>query len=141
MAIRTTNELVEGVISVDDSISLTPFIAAASALVDRVKKVAVDNALLLPEESTDPDRDTLLQQIETWLAAHFYAMRKPRPTSETAGPVQASYQSKVDLNLYLSHYGQMAIVLDTTGTLKALSKGQVQSSVTWLGKSPRTPRC
>ena len=119
---RTTSELVAGLIEVDASISLEPFIATASLLVSRV---------------ADADSDLEgehLELIERWLAAHFYAMRDPRPVSERADTIEVVNQSKVGFNLALSHYGQTAMTLDTSGTLKALSDGKkFTSSVTWLG--------
>lgn len=121
--IRTTTDLVAGIIDLDVSIPLDPFIQAANLLVDKIT----------------PDLgDTTMEVVERWLSAHFYCMRDPRRTSEKAGSVAASYQSKVDLNLYLSHYGQMAMVLDTTGTLRALSHSRKKTRLTWLGATPVT---
>lgn len=122
MAVRTTSELVEGIIEVDDSIDLTPFIAVASALVDEIA-----------DESEHDSARLLL--IETWLAAHFYTNRDPRPTSEKAGPVSESFQSAVALNLYTSHYGQTAMLLDTSGLLRGLSSGKRVAKVAWLGRT------
>lgn len=117
---RTTSELVGGIIEVDDSISLEPFIATATSLVDRIAT---------PSELSASD----LELVERWLSAHFYAMRDPRPTSEKAGPVAEDYQSAVALGLNASHYGQQAMLLDTSGTLRRLSRGISKAKVTWLG--------
>ena len=121
MAIRTTEEDVASIIEVDSDISLTPFIETASHLVDRV--AAADSTV----------SSTTLELIERYLSAHCYTFRDPRVTSERAGSVWASYQSAVSFGLKTSHYGQMAISLDPTGTLKALSEGQRRASVSWLG--------
>lgn len=122
MAIRATESLVAAIIEVDEEINLSPFIIAANALVE---EIAIDSG-------HDEARLTL---IETWLAAHFYAMRDPRVTDERAGPVSASYQNKVDLFLSLSHYGQMAQTLDTSGLLMGLSGQKTRTaSVQWAGK-------
>lgn len=121
MAIRTTSVAVEGIIEVDANIPLTPFIETASSLVDDV--AAADS----------PPNSTRLELIERYLSAHFYTLRDPRPTSEKAGPVASSYQSKVDLGLNTSHYGQMAISLDPTGTLKRASSGRKIGATCWLG--------
>lgn len=127
MPIRTTEAEVEAIIAVESTADLTPFIAAASALVDTVVEQDTDGALT----------DERLLLIETWLAAHFYTVFDPRPTLERAGTVEVSYQSKVGLYLATSHYGQMAMTLDTTGTLRKLSETGVPTklslSVTWLG--------
>lgn len=128
--IRTTPSLVAGIIEVDTSIVLDPFISAASSLVDLIQKRA---------EAVEPDDSDLLNRltlIETWLSAHFYCIRDPRTIRERAGPVDEYFESKVDLNLYISRYGQMAIVLDTSGLLRELSvkdKRRVVAGVTWLG--------
>jgi len=122
MPIRTTTTLVGEICEVDPTINLAPFIAAASNLVDRIA-----------QESSSPD-DATLTLIETWLAAHFYCMRDPRTTQEAAGPVSASYQSKIDLHLRLTHYGQMAMTLDSSGILASINRGKRQGGVTWLGR-------
>ncbi len=119
---RTTVEAVGKIIEVEDAIDLAPFIETASALVDTVVAKASET---LPSER--------LELIERYLAAHCYTLRKPRPTSETAGSVSISYQSKVDLNLATSHYGQMAMTLDTSGVLRNLAKNRRQGKVVWLG--------
>ena len=122
--IRTNPTLVSEIIEVDPRINLDPFILSASVLVDEIEQN--------PKSNLTPER---LELIERWLAAHFYAMRDPRAETEKAGSVGVTYQSKVDLNLSLSHYGQMAIVLDTTGTLRLLSEaGRVQRGAFWLGR-------
>lgn len=135
--IRTTTELITEIIGVNPTIPLTPFISAASVLVDQVRDAAQAGNLLNPVESGDPSREERLVQIETWLAAHFYTIRDPRREQEAAGSVRATYQSKIDYNLALSHYGQMAMVLDQTGTLRALSENKSSTSRTarvfWAG--------
>ena len=123
---RTTSEEVALIIEVDESISLTPFIEAA-------------NALVTEKCSTDDYDATRLELIERWLSAHFYAIRDARPTNERAGSVGASYQSKVDLGFDVTHYGQMAMRLDTAGGLAALNAeakkgGSRTATVTWAGK-------
>lgn len=108
---RTTKELVEKIIELDATVNggdISAFIETASALVDE---------LCQPQGYSE----TRLELIERWLAAHFYAIRDPRLTSEQAGSVQASYESKVDLGLQLTRYGQQALMLDTKGGLAALN--------------------
>lgn len=121
---RTTDEAVREIMDVDPGITdLEPFITPANALVTEVCAVV------------DTYDDERLELIERWLAAHFVCMRDPRYVTEKADRVQATYQSKVDLFLSTSHYGQMAMVLDTAGGLKALNKNSARRtmSVTWLG--------
>jgi hypothetical protein len=123
--IRTTPELVAGLVQVDSNITLDPFISAASILTDRVAA-----------ESNSPD-DNVLQVIETWLAAHFYCVRNPRRSSERAGDVWATFMSKVDLNLQVTHYGQQAMMLDPTGVLKFINDTKAfkarKVGATWMG--------
>lgn len=121
--LRTTSVLVGGIIEVDSNIDLSPFIEVANELVTEV---------------CDSDLgDTRLEKIERYLAAHFYTLRDPRTTSERAGPVGASFQSKVDLFLESSHYGQMAMVLDTSGGLANLNATagvrRITASADWVG--------
>ena len=126
MAIRTTSSAVGLIIEVDSAIDLSSFIETASALVDDVASNDSDGVL----------NSTRLELIERYLAAHCYTLRDPRPTSEKAGPVAASYQSKVDLGLKTSHYGQMAMTLDTTGYLSSIAEGgKTKVGVTWLGNT------
>jgi hypothetical protein len=135
---RTTDVLVKEVIETDDIEvpSLTPFINAAAALVARVCEPEYDLA--------DADDIDLLTQIETWLAAHFYAIRDNRVAVERTGTaIQTQYQYKVGLMLAATMYGQQAMMLDTSGALaalsKALEKGATQEvSLIWLGTEEET---
>ncbi len=129
---RTTSAAVGGIIEVDSSISLTPFIEAAAALV--TKHCESLNSAYTSDE---------LEMIERFLTAHLYTLRDPRPTQEAAGKVSAWYQSKVALGLSTSHYGQMAMRLDWYGGLAALDNmmlkgGKRTVGVTWLGTESET---
>lgn len=126
---RTTNALVEGIIEVDSAISLTPFIGAANSIVTQ----CCTN--LTNDYSVDD-----LQQIETWLAAHFYTTRDPRAEREKAGPVEEKFQSAVALGFNTSHQGQMAMRLDFHGGLAALNNKILKGSfkvpgLSYLGKT------
>ena len=124
---RTDATEINKIIETDETVSLTPFIIAASQLVEA--KCAV-----FPEYTSDE-----LKNIETWLAAHFYTVLDPRAVQEQAGSVQVTYQSKVDLGLNTSHYGQMAKLLDYRGGLAGLendqkdNKGPVTVGINWVG--------
>jgi hypothetical protein len=125
MAVRTTSAAVAGIIEVDSTISLTPFIEIANELVTE----CCDGAGYT---------DARLELIERWLAAHFYSVRDQRASSETAGRVSESKQTKVDLGFNVTVHGQQALRLDTAGGLAALDKrtlaGRKASvGVTWLG--------
>jgi len=124
---RTTPELVGTIIEVDSRIALGPFIVTANQLVTEI---------CAPSGKLSVER---LELIERYLSAHFYTLRDPRPVMEQAGDVQQTNQSKVDLFLCTSHYGQTAIMLDTTGGLAELNRepenGRVKRtlSVSWVG--------
>lgn len=126
---RTTAELVAGIIEVDVTISLDPFIAVSNALVSEIAPLTTHT-------------EERLELIERWLAAHFYTNRDPRTVQERAGSVDETFQSKVDLNLSTSHYGQTAMTLDTSGQLSMLNQRTINGtpsrvvSVTWLGTDP-----
>ncbi|QDP54884.1 MAG: hypothetical protein Unbinned3891contig1000_82 [Prokaryotic dsDNA virus sp.] len=125
---RTTSSAVEGIIELDAGDDLSPFIATATDIVD---EVAADSAC-----THDSVR---LELIERYLAAHFYTLLRPRAVQERAGSVGQTNQSRVDLYLSTSHYGQMAKQLDTNGILSQMEntarKGKRSMSVSWLGKS------
>ncbi len=110
MAVRTTSDAVKKIIEVEDTdLDLTPFITAANELVTE----------LCSDSSYSTTRLTV---IETWLAAHFFAVREPRLSSENAG-VSVSYQGKVEMHLEATIYGQQVMMLDTAGDLASLHAG------------------
>lgn len=129
---RTDEDLVGGIIEVDPDIDLAPFIETANELVTE---------LCAPVTNDDGDpfySDARLELIERWLAAHFYCMHEPRATYEQAGPVSERVESKVDLGLSMSRYGQQAMILDTYGALRNLNEGKanLQPGLGWLGTRP-----
>lgn len=118
---RTTSENVQGIVEVDASISLTPFITVANAV---VTKHCVD------DDFTAAD----LELIERYLAAFFYCLRDKRLVSESAKGVGQSLQHVEDLGFDANEYGQMAKRLDWSGALAALdaaSKGGLRKTVDW----------
>lgn len=123
---RTTENAVKAIIEVDAGVSVLPFIEAASALVDDV---------CVPLEYDA----TRLELIERWLSAHLFACANPRVQAESAGPVSATYQARVDLGLDLTAYGQQVKLIDTKGGLAALDyrlkKGRTikKAKVTYVG--------
>jgi len=139
---RTTKAYIEAIIELDAEVipndaAMEPFILMANELVTEC--CTGDNG---PASAYTDDR---LELIERWLAAHCYTLRDPRYTNEKAGSVGASYQSKVDLGFQskvdlgfdTSHYGQMAMRMDTNGGLAALNtqtkKGASKVGGSWLG--------
>jgi hypothetical protein len=126
MAIRTTESLVKQILNVDDDIPLTGFIRAASALTDHV--ASKDESSLL--------NSTLLQEIESWLAAHMYSHRDQMYAQKHAGKSGGVFQGMTGMRLDSTQYGQTAMMLDVSGTLASLSRGRHKASLAWLGKPP-----
>ena len=132
---RTTRTYIATIIELDativpDDVAMEPFILTANELVTEV--CTGDNG------PATAYTDARLELIERWLAAHFYAIRDPRVTSEGAGGVNASYESRVDLGFNLTRYGQMAMMLDSNGGLAKLNEdvkkgGKPSIGVFWPG--------
>jgi len=123
---RTTSTAVALIIEVNASISLTPFIEIANAFVTECCSSVT---------TYDAAR---LELIERWLSAHCYTIRDMRAESEKASDVSEKKQSKVDLGFDTSHYGQIAMRIDTAGGLAKLNEeaksGGIQAvGVSWLG--------
>lgn len=132
---RITEADVEGILDFDPSIEdLTPFIAAAEELVTQLSLTDCGAAY-------SADR---LRIIETWLAAHFLAIRDPRYQSETMGAASVTKAlGQMGMNLGMTPYGQQAMLLDTCGWLAWLDKHISQGkrgkvSVLWLGTNQRS---
>lgn len=124
---RTTQEQVAGIVKVNATLG---FMDAA---------ILSANELVTEKCSESGYSEGRLTLIETWLAAHFYALMDARRSSESAGKVSVSYQNKLGFNLALTHYGQQAMILDTEGNLARLNvdtekgRGKPVAEITWLG--------
>jgi hypothetical protein len=110
----------DGIPSTDDC---SAFIADAHAII-------VDD---LGDKGHTQARFTL---IEIYLALHFAAIMYPVPSFEGAKNVQESAQYKVDMGLNFTKFGQQAILLDTSGTLKGMATGRSATGITHLGPTP-----
>jgi hypothetical protein len=125
---RVTDAEVKVIASSDIPASLdtAPFIAIAN----------LDVTELLGGAGLSVDR---LKNVELYLSAHYALIKTKFVTGEAAGPVNQSFQATADLGLSLTHYGQMAMTLDTSGILSSRNKATftagTSSSVTfgWLG--------
>ena len=133
---RTNSTNVQGVLRLgsqggdyDDanSPSLTPFIDTATAIVDRVNTCATDREVTLTTAE--------LELIERWLAAHCYVQTDQSYASKSTAGASASFHGQTGMGLENSKYGQMALSLDPSGCLKAISQSRKVRAV-WLGKIP-----
>ena len=111
--------------------SLDPFIATATALTDLVEAADADDEL----------NATVLERIEAYLAAHFYAHADQLYQERNTGKAGAVFQGKTGMVLLSTQYGQTACLLDVTGYLARKNKeaegaGRRKASMSWLGKPP-----
>lgn len=109
---RTTEE---DVLDIMDTVltpaQVTPFLTAANAIVtDRL-------ASATPALST-----TILAEIEKQLAAHLASVKSKFAISEKIGDASASYGYKGGEGLRATPYGEMVLLLDTTGTMANAGK-------------------
>lgn len=81
-------------------------------------------ATRLVENCSSSWSDAQHEDIIEWVAAHLIASgATPAVTSEKLGDAQVSYQrAQAGQGLKGTHYGQTAILLDTTGCLERLGK-------------------
>jgi len=122
MAIRTEECEVREVIDVDPDASVTIHIKNANIVVDKISSNATTLGITITANE--------LKLIETYLAAHFYALFDQQPSEEQVGPrSRTKYQGKTAMAYDSTLWGQLAKELDPTNTLGS----QVNVSVNWLG--------
>jgi hypothetical protein len=128
---RTTATRVEGIIEVDPDDTLTPFINSANRVVTRIC-----------EDTDDAYTTDELEDIECWLAAHFYAVLRPAFVVESVDVMTTRIESKVDLGLSNTRWGIAAMAIDTFGNLanwnnemvnRKPTDGRRTPSLSWLG--------
>jgi hypothetical protein len=74
--------------------------------------------------------DELLEEIERWITCHLMAVTRERKgTKEEIGQAKIEYTEQFGKLLYMTTYGQTAITLDSTGTLKLLADDDVQNRI------------
>lgn len=72
----------------------------------------------------------LLAEIERWIAAHMIVSTRERMAAvEGAGGAEITYTGKWGEGLAGTPYGQNAVILDTTGTLLAMTQGKLIARV------------
>lgn len=110
--------------------------ATVLPFMDTAEMVITDNCL------TSGYSDGLLELIHRWLSGYYYLLMNPVAKFRSAGKVQESLESKIDLGFFQNKYGMAAMQLDYKGNLAALNnqtknkKMPTSVSVTWLGTEP-----
>lgn len=124
---RATDSDVQAVIENVSTISMTPFIATATLLTDRISTADTDSLLSSAE----------LTQIEIYLAAYLYAIRDPQKSNEKTGKASQKFQGTTAMFFEANHWGQTAMLLDVTGYLTGLNdqakKGPKKVGIAWGG--------
>jgi hypothetical protein len=133
---RTDAELVKDVLRLgseggdyDDrnNPTLTPYITAANLLVTRVLTCATAKGVPLTDD------EALV--LETWLAAHGYALSDQPYAEKSTQRSKGVFQGRTGMRLEATKYGQMALDLDPSGCLAAVTKKQTVG-MSWLGRTP-----
>ena len=117
---RVTDDDVREVIELESDQELDPFISVAHEIVNEVCTSSI-----LTEK--------LKFEIERWLSAHFAAVADPRSMIEKADEVSIHYQTKLGLNLQVTHWGQQAMMIDISGALQDLNNGRKKASLAYIG--------
>lgn len=130
MAIRTNDSEVRAVIQMRATVSTTPFITAASALVDWIETCDDADANVLTSSQ--------LLTLETFLAAHFVAVRDEQWSSTSNAGRSGSRQGQTQLHFNSTFWGQTALQLDVSGCLakrqaEILAGGRAKATFLWLG--------
>lgn len=113
MATRTTAQDVLDILTSDTTLTLTsilPYIDSANVFVTSVLDGKLDVSILT--------------EIEKWVSAHMASVSRERLIKEAgAGGAYVKYAGEWGEELYSTQYGQMALMLDTSNTLRNFKKG------------------
>lgn len=126
---RTNDTLIGQIFDIDTTVitDTTQFIQAANRLVTKFC-------------STTNYGATELQEIETWLAAHFCSVKQKIANKEKVDELSESFEGKTEMHLQSSLYGQTAMTLDWAGGLAAWNQQAIKGTkrtagVTYVGKT------
>lgn len=126
---RVTEDEVREIIDNSAGIGMSPFIAAAYTLVNKVSLKDTASELSAAD----------LKEIERWLAAHFYAHRDQLLQNRSTGGASGTFQGQTGMHFESTQYGQTALLLDTTGYLAGLQnqakEGRKMKTMIWLGST------
>ena len=115
---RTTDTEVKKIISLNSVTDTTPFIDTANLLVTK----HLGNSGLSADELT---------QIEKYLTAHLLTLHNDERQlkSQKLGDATDTYAGAFGKGLEFSQFGQMVLMLDSTGTMQGLGGKKVSLSV------------
>jgi len=129
MGQRVTPAMVEEIFDNPSSVALTPFITAASLIVDDLAG-GCGSSLGVPH----------LVEIERWLSAHLASIHSDSRGEEEVKIGDASIKFEGDssggLGLDFTRYGSQVKILDTSGCLASLGKPRAKFSVISRGELP-----
>lgn len=113
---RVTDEEVKEIVDTNRD-SCSPFISVANQLVTQHLASKITS------------NDTLLHDIELYLAAHFLTITEERGSLIRTGLGESAetYQDLYESGFSATRFGQQALVMDFTGTLKALSTASLKA--------------
>lgn len=117
---RTTTDDVEEILEMTPGLDVTPYITAANLLITRVNTCATNKGITLTSAE--------LEQMERWMAAHFYTVRDQRYIEKWTEKAKGMFDRKND-------YAATAKALDPSGCLAAFLSGK-RLVAAWLGKAP-----
>lgn len=129
---RTNDTLIGQIFDIETSVisDTTQFIQAANRLVTQFCPTSAYGV-------------TELQEIETWLAAHFCSVKQKIAQSEKVDELTDKFEGKTGIHLQSSLYGQTAMTLDYNGGLSSWNeqsmKGKKRTAgITYVGKTKET---
>lgn len=129
MAMRTTPEDVRDVLDpggdYKEGKPIQPFMTAANGIVNWIQSNAV--AYGRTALSTTDART-----LETWLAAWAYKCSDQQLSSHSAGASGSFRGATGGKGFEMNNYGSAAMVMDSTGMLRALNEGRIVGTA-WLG--------
>lgn len=111
---RTTESEVRDIVETDID-NLTPLIESANVFVDE----NLQNQGL---------SSSLLAEIERYIAGHLTHLSDPQEKSASIGDASFHFRGEDGMGLNQTPQGQMAVTMDSTGTLARLSKSDKSES-------------
>ncbi len=134
---RTTTAAVQSILGdnygarVDGTLpDVTANIKTANILISRVVMMAAQKITPIVLSADE------LEQLECYMAAHFYCIADPLYTSRSTQGASGQFQvGTPDEGFGATEYGRQAMAMDYSGCLKQLSLKR-RAGMLWLGKPP-----